>query len=124
MSEARIAQLVGEPIERATPEFVREQSGFAIGGVAPIAHAQPTLVEKHRLATDVTNVGAIGLRVVHLADVHACDSSGVGALVDLRLKTDRPIVLLRPSEHLRRVLHVMKVMSLFEVMDDEELLGR
>ena len=59
-----------------------------------------------------------------LADVHACDSSGVGALVDLRLKSDRPIILLRPSEHLRRVLHVMKVMSLFEVRDDEESLGR
>jgi prolyl-tRNA editing enzyme YbaK/EbsC (Cys-tRNA(Pro) deacylase) len=43
VSEARIAQLVGEPIGRATPEFVREHSGFAIGGVAPIAHAQPML---------------------------------------------------------------------------------
>ena len=62
--------------------------------------------------------------VLDLADVHACDSSGVGALVDLRLKSDWPIILLRPSEHLRRVLHVMKVMSLFEVMDDKELLGR
>jgi anti-anti-sigma factor len=61
--------------------------------------------------------------VLDLADVHACDSSGVGALVDLRLKSDRPVVLFRPSEHLRRVLHVMKVMSIFEVMDDEESLG-
>ncbi len=64
-----------------------------------------------------------GALVLHLADVHACDSSGVGTLVDLRLKTDRQIVLLRPSEHLRRVLLVMKVMSLFEVIDDEETLG-
>ena len=62
--------------------------------------------------------------VLDLAEVHACDSSGVGALVDLRLKSDRPIILLRPSEHLRRVLHVMKVMSLFEVRDDEGSLGR
>ncbi len=43
VSEPRIEQLVGEPIERATPVFVREHSGFAIGGVAPIAHAQPML---------------------------------------------------------------------------------
>jgi prolyl-tRNA editing enzyme YbaK/EbsC (Cys-tRNA(Pro) deacylase) len=43
VSEPRIAQLVGEPIERASPEFVREHSGFSIGGVAPIAHAQPML---------------------------------------------------------------------------------
>ena len=43
VSEPRIAQLIGEPIERATPAFVREHSGFAIGGVAPLAHAQPML---------------------------------------------------------------------------------
>jgi prolyl-tRNA editing enzyme YbaK/EbsC (Cys-tRNA(Pro) deacylase) len=41
VDEARIAELLGEPIERATPEFVRSASGFAIGGVAPVAHAQP-----------------------------------------------------------------------------------
>jgi len=62
--------------------------------------------------------------VLDLADVHACDSSGVGELVGLRLKSDRPIVLLRPSAQLRRVLLVMKVLSLFEVMDDEESIGR
>ncbi|HQR19877.1 MAG TPA: YbaK/EbsC family protein [Burkholderiaceae bacterium] len=41
VSEPRIAALLGEPIERATPEFVREHAGFAIGGVAPVAHARP-----------------------------------------------------------------------------------
>jgi len=41
VSEARIAHLVGEPIERAEPAFVRDHSGFAIGGVAPVAHARP-----------------------------------------------------------------------------------
>ena len=40
VSEARVAALLREPIERATPEFVREHAGFAIGGVAPVAHAQ------------------------------------------------------------------------------------
>ena len=39
VDEARIRVLLGEAIERATPEFVREHSGFAIGGVAPLAHA-------------------------------------------------------------------------------------
>ena len=41
VSETRIAQLIGEPIERAEPAFVRDHSGFAIGGVAPVAHARP-----------------------------------------------------------------------------------
>ncbi|MFN7571355.1 MAG: YbaK/EbsC family protein [Betaproteobacteria bacterium] len=38
VDEAKIAADLGEPIERATPEFVRAHSGFAIGGVAPVAH--------------------------------------------------------------------------------------
>src|SRR4249920_1532928 len=38
VDEQRIARLVGEPIERAEPAFVRDHSGFAIGGVAPVAH--------------------------------------------------------------------------------------
>lgn len=40
VDEARIAAQLGEPIGRASPEFVREHAGFAIGGVAPLAHAQ------------------------------------------------------------------------------------
>jgi prolyl-tRNA editing enzyme YbaK/EbsC (Cys-tRNA(Pro) deacylase) len=41
VDEAKIATRLGEPIGRATPEFVREHSGFAIGAVAPVAHTQP-----------------------------------------------------------------------------------
>ncbi|GAB4475991.1 MAG: YbaK/EbsC family protein [Burkholderiaceae bacterium] len=43
VDEAKIAALLGEPIERASPEFVRAASGFAIGGVPPIAHAAPMM---------------------------------------------------------------------------------
>jgi len=34
-------------LERATPEFVRERTGFVIGGVAPVGHVHPvqTLVD-------------------------------------------------------------------------------
>lgn len=38
VGERRIAELLGEPIEKADAVFVREQSGFAIGGVPPVAH--------------------------------------------------------------------------------------
>jgi prolyl-tRNA editing enzyme YbaK/EbsC (Cys-tRNA(Pro) deacylase) len=41
VDEARVSAALGEPSERATPEFVREHSSFAIGGVAPVAHAKP-----------------------------------------------------------------------------------
>lgn len=36
---ARLAALVGEPIGKADAQFVREHTGFAIGGVPPVAQA-------------------------------------------------------------------------------------
>ncbi len=41
VDERLVAAVVGEPIEKATAEFVREQTGFAIGGVPPLGHARP-----------------------------------------------------------------------------------
>ena len=41
VSEAKVAGSVGEPLLRADAEFVRAATGYAIGGVAPIGHAQP-----------------------------------------------------------------------------------
>jgi prolyl-tRNA editing enzyme YbaK/EbsC (Cys-tRNA(Pro) deacylase) len=38
-----LAGEVGEPVERAQADWVREQTGFAIGGVPPIGHAQELL---------------------------------------------------------------------------------
>jgi prolyl-tRNA editing enzyme YbaK/EbsC (Cys-tRNA(Pro) deacylase) len=45
---AKVAKLVdAEAVRRATPEFVRQHTGQAIGGVAPIGHPAPvrTLVD-------------------------------------------------------------------------------
>lgn len=52
VDEARVAELLGEPIGRANPDFVREATGFAIGGIPPIGHAIPpvTLVDRDLLA--------------------------------------------------------------------------
>jgi len=41
VSEARLAGQVGEPVHIASAEFVRQHTGFAIGGVPPLAHPQP-----------------------------------------------------------------------------------
>jgi prolyl-tRNA editing enzyme YbaK/EbsC (Cys-tRNA(Pro) deacylase) len=40
VDEKLISAYVGEKIIRADPEFVRYVTGFAIGGIPPIAHAQ------------------------------------------------------------------------------------
>jgi len=45
---SKVATILGaERVDRATPEFVREHTGFAIGGVAPVGHPAPirTLVD-------------------------------------------------------------------------------
>lgn len=41
VSEKTIAVALGERIERADAEFVRAKTGFAIGGVPPVGHAEP-----------------------------------------------------------------------------------
>jgi prolyl-tRNA editing enzyme YbaK/EbsC (Cys-tRNA(Pro) deacylase) len=41
VNESVIGELVGEPIEMADPDFVRQTTGFAIGGVPPVGHDQP-----------------------------------------------------------------------------------
>ena len=40
VDEKRIAAYAGEPIVRADADFVRAVTGFAIGGVPPLGHAQ------------------------------------------------------------------------------------
>lgn len=43
VNEARIEALTGEPLGKADADFVRQQTGFAIGGVPPVAHTNPIL---------------------------------------------------------------------------------
>ena len=37
----KLAAIIDEPVGRADPDFVREHTGFAIGGVPPVGHAKP-----------------------------------------------------------------------------------
>ena len=48
VDEAKVAALVGSPLGRADAAFVKERTGFSIGGVAPVAHAHPsvTLIDR------------------------------------------------------------------------------
>jgi prolyl-tRNA editing enzyme YbaK/EbsC (Cys-tRNA(Pro) deacylase) len=51
-SEERLSALTGQPVARADADFVRERTGFAIGGVPPLGHAAPltTLVDRDLMA--------------------------------------------------------------------------
>ncbi len=44
VDEKRLSALLGEEIGRADAAFVREQTGFAIGGVPPVGHRNPALI--------------------------------------------------------------------------------
>jgi len=44
VDEKKAAAAVGEPIARADADFVREATGFAIGGVPPIGHKTKPVV--------------------------------------------------------------------------------
>ena len=59
VDEDRLAEVIGEQVERATADFVRTRTGYAIGGVPPLGHIQPvvTLVDRHLLDAD-TRVGS------------------------------------------------------------------
>jgi prolyl-tRNA editing enzyme YbaK/EbsC (Cys-tRNA(Pro) deacylase) len=37
----RLAELVGEPIDKPDADYVRDQTGYVIGGVPPVGHRQP-----------------------------------------------------------------------------------
>ena len=51
----RIAELVGEAIEKPDADYVREKTGFVIGGVPPVGHSTPlmTFVDEDLLQFDV-----------------------------------------------------------------------
>lgn len=44
VKEKNVAVLLGEPLEKADADFVREQTGFAIGGVPPVGHRNQATV--------------------------------------------------------------------------------
>ncbi len=54
VDERKVATLVG-PVGRADAEFVKTRTGFTIGGVSPVAHAQPpvTLIDRELFRFDV-----------------------------------------------------------------------
>lgn len=44
VDEKKVSALLGEAIARADADFVREKTGYAIGGVAPVGHAVPPAI--------------------------------------------------------------------------------
>ena len=51
VDEAKVAAAIGEPIGKADAAFVRASTGYAIGGIPPLGHAQTltTLIDRDLL---------------------------------------------------------------------------
>jgi Cys-tRNA(Pro) deacylase len=54
VSEAKLEALLGEAVKMGPPKFVREVTGYAIGGIPPVSHAQKldTIVDAHLMTLD------------------------------------------------------------------------
>ena len=55
VDEKKVAALAGAALGRADADFVKSRTGFSIGGVSPVAHAQPlfTLIDRELFRFDV-----------------------------------------------------------------------
>ncbi len=56
VDEKKVAAQLGEKVKPADADFVREKTGYVIGGVPPVAHATPAVVF---LDTDLKSLGQI-----------------------------------------------------------------
>ncbi len=55
VNEQRIGELVREPIEKADADFVRQRTGFGVGGVPPVGHSErlKTFIDEDLLQYEV-----------------------------------------------------------------------
>ncbi len=61
VNEKAVAKIIGEPLRRPDAGFVREVTGYAIGGIPPVGHATPlaTYLDEDLMAHE-TAWGAAG----------------------------------------------------------------
>ncbi|NIA71927.1 YbaK/EbsC family protein [Pelagibius litoralis] len=86
VDEAALGALLGEPVGRAKPDFVREATGFAIGGVAPVGHTRPPTTFIDRDLMDLAEIWAAAgtpNAVFCLTPAQLCSITG-GRVADIR----------------------------------------
>ncbi len=83
---AKAAAQAGEPLDRADPRLVRERTGFAIGGVAPIGHLGPcpVLMDEDLLAYEVVWAAAGAPNAVFSVDPAKLQQATQARVTELR----------------------------------------
>nr|WP_218891524.1 YbaK/EbsC family protein [Actinomycetospora corticicola] len=81
----KLSAVLGEPVEQASGTFVRERTGFAIGGVAPVGLVAPvrTLIDRGVLAWDRVWAAAGSPRTVFDATPAELVEATGGTVVDV-----------------------------------------
>jgi prolyl-tRNA editing enzyme YbaK/EbsC (Cys-tRNA(Pro) deacylase) len=81
----KAAVLAGEKLERADPRLIRERTGFAIGGVAPIGHQEEisAFADETLLGYDIVWAAAGAHDAVFSAEPKALFAAAGASLADL-----------------------------------------
>lgn len=81
----KASALAGEPLKRADPRHVRDETGFAIGGVSPIGHriALPAFADVKLLSHEIVWAAAGAHDAVFAADPNALISAARARVADL-----------------------------------------
>ena len=84
---SKLAQLVDETVSRADADFVRAKTGFAIGGVPPIAHKeQPiVLIDKDLMQFDILWAAAGTPRALFQLSAQELAAITEGAIAEVAL---------------------------------------
>lgn len=89
VDEKKLEKLIGEPVKKADADFVRERTGFAIGGVPPFAHRQRmrTVIDEDLLTlNDVWSAAGHPHAVVRLLPAQLVSMSE-GEPADIKVST-------------------------------------
>lgn len=88
----KATSLVGEKLKRADPRHIREETGFAIGGVSPIGHLIPitALADETLLAFGQVWAAAGAHDAVFAAEPRALLAAAKAQVADLAISATQP----------------------------------
>ena len=58
LNVSKVSTTLGFPLEKADADFTREKTGFAIGGIPPVAHSTPITTYIDRTLLEYTDIWA------------------------------------------------------------------
>ena len=86
VDEKRLGRTIGEKVQKPDADFVREVTGFTIGGVPPVGHANPleTLIDEDLLQYEVVWAAAGSPKAVFSLDPKDLESMTGGRVTQVK----------------------------------------